>query len=554
MWRDTISNLVEYISTEKPSIWLVLSIFFVVIISIPLLAIFLSSIKVDYQIWKHINDYLIKSYVVNSVLLVIGVAILTTIIGVSSAWWITFYDIPFKNILSILLVLPIAIPPYAMAYCYADITDKGGIINYLFEFLNVDNLFFFIPSARSLPGAIFVLSLTLFPYVFLITKYAFNSNSMKTLESAANLGASRIKLFLKFAVPISRPAIVAGITLVIMESLADFGVVHYLGVNSLAVGIYKAWFGFDDLNSSARLASILLIFSLVVILTEKSFRKNKKENYVSYGKQNNISLLFSTKLLLPSILVLTVIFFSLFIPFSWLISNVLLHDLKNIKDVLISTFNSIKLALIGASLIVTFATIIAFTKRIYKTNFLSFVLNFSKIGYAAPGIVVAIGIISPTLYLDKKINYIFNLLDKDVGLIISSSLTILIFAYLVRFLSVAFNPIEAGMDKISKKIDYSAFNLGASKNSLFFKIHFPMISISCLVGFLLVFIDILKELPLTLILRPFNFNTLSVTTFEYASSEQLILASLPALLITLIGLLPLIFINSLVSNRLDKEK
>ena len=299
MWRDTISNLVEYISTEKPSIWLVLSIFFVVIISIPLLAIFLSSIKVDYQIWKHINDYLIKSYVLNSVLLVTGVAILTTIIGVSSAWWITFYDIPFKNILSILLVLPIAIPPYAMAYCYADITDKGGIINYLFEFLNVDNLFFFIPSARSLPGAIFVLSLTLFPYVFLITKYAFNSNSMKTLESAANLGASRIKLFLKFAVPISRPAIVAGITLVIMESLADFGVVHYLGVNSLAVGIYKAWFGFDDLNSSARLASILLIFSLVVILTEKSFRKNKKENYVSYGKQNNISLLFSTKLLLP---------------------------------------------------------------------------------------------------------------------------------------------------------------------------------------------------------------------------------------------------------------
>ena len=174
------------------------------------------------------------------------------------------------------------------------------------------------------------------------------------------------------------------------------------------------------------MASILLIFSLVVIL-EKSFRKNKKENYVSYGKQNNISLLFSTKLLLPSIFVLTIIFFSLFIPFSWLISNVLLHDLQNIKDVLISTFNSIKLALIGASLIVTFATIIAFTKRIYKTNFLSFVLNFSKIGYAAPGIVVAIGIISPTLYLDKKINYIFNLSDKDVGLIISSSLTILIF-------------------------------------------------------------------------------------------------------------------------------
>ena len=554
MQRNTISNLVEYISAEKPSIWLILSLFFVASISIPLLAIFISSIKVDYLIWQHINNYLIKSYILNSIFLVLGVAFLTTVIGVSTAWWITFYNIPCKNLLSILLVLPIALPPYAMAYCYADLTDKGGFINALFEFLNLENFFFLIPSVRTLSGAIFILSLTLFPYVFLITKYAFNSNSMKTLESAANLGASRIKLFLKFAIPISRPAIVAGITLVMMESLADFGVVHYLGVNSLSVGIYKAWFGFDDISSSARLASLLLIFSLGVILTEKYLRKNKKENYVSYGKQHNIRLLFSTKLLLPTIFVAIIIFLSLLVPISWLFSNVFLHDFQNIEDILISTFNSLKLAMIGAFLIVVFATIIAFTKRIYNANFLSFILNFSKVGYAAPGIVVAIGIITPTLYLDKKINYFFNLLDKDVGLIISSSLTILIFSYLVRFLSVAYNPIEAGMDKISKKIDYSALNLGASKNTLFFKIHFPMISISCLVGFLLVFIDILKELPLTLILRPFNFNTLSVATFEYASSEQLILASLPALLITLIGLLPLIFINRVVSNRLDKEK
>ncbi len=550
--RIVISNVNTHI-LNRFSPWLVISTLIAVFISLPLLVIIFSSYNADQRTWEHIYKYLFLSYVTNSLILVIGVILLTVIFGVLAAWFTSFYNIPFKKTISLLLVLPIAIPPYAVAYCYADLTDKGGKIESLLSFLGAEQIIFLIPSIRSLVGAMFVLSLTLFPYVYLITKYAFNNNAIKIMESAANLGASKLKLFTKFALPISRPALVAAITLVAMECLADFGVVQFLGVNSLSVGIYKAWFGLDDVGSSARLATILLLFSLSAILLERAFRKHKKENYVSYGRNTDVSMLFKSNTVIPFFFLTMVLFFSLFIPLTWLISNALLNDFDNLNEVLYATYNSFKLAFLGASIIVIIATFITFTKRVYRTNLLSLLLNFTKIGYASPGIVIAIGVITLIIYFDKKINYLFHLIGFDIGLIFSSSIFILLFAYLVRFLSVAFNPIEAGIEKISEKIDFSASNLGATKSSLFFKIHIPMISVSCLIGFLLVFIDILKELPITLILRPLNFNTLSIYTFEYASSEQLILAAFPALLITIIGLIPLVVINRIMNSHMGNN-
>ena len=525
------------------------SIFFALITSIPLLVIFFSSFQVNNEVWSHIYDYLIISYISNSLLLLIGVVALTIFMGVLAAWFIVFYNIPFKKLLSTLLVLPIAIPPYAVAYCYADLTDKGGIIDNILVNISTGGIIFSSPSIRSLTGSILILSLTLFPYIFLIVRYSFQNNALKIIESAANLGASKAKLFFKFALPISRPALVAAVTLVVMETLADFGVVHYLGINTLSVGVYKAWFGFDDLNSSARIALILLIFTLSVILIEKYLRLDQKENYTTFGIQSNITALFNSKIFFPTFFLIIVILLSFIIPISWLVSNLRLHSFNNTSQIIEAIFNSTKIALLGAFIIVSFAIFIIFAKRICKTNILSFIINFSKIGYAAPGIVVAIGVITPTIFFDKKINSLFSFFGMEVGLIMSGSIAILIFAYLVRFLSVAFNPIESGLEKISEKIDYSALNLGASRNKLLLKVHLPMILTTCLIGFLLIFIDILKELPITLILRPFNFNTLSVFTFEYASSEQLVLASLPALLITTIGLIPLVFIDRIVNNK-----
>jgi len=533
--------------------WLIGSICFALIVSTPILVIFFSSLKVNYEVWKHINDYLIISYVSNSLILVIGVVLLTLLMGILAAWFIVFYNVPYKKLLSIFLVLPIAIPPYAMAYCYADITDKGGSINNALSLINLGEFYLFIPSVRSLIGSILVLSLTLFPYIFLILKYSFQNNALKTIESAANLGASKIKLFFNFALPISRPAIIAGMTLVIMETLADFGVVSYLGINTLSVGIYKAWFGFDDLNSSARLSVILLFFTLSIILIEKYLRRNKEENYTTLGQHVDVSSLFNSKTTLPICFLFLIILLSFIIPIFWLISNVSLQSFNSVSIAFDAAFNSFKIAFIGALTITIFSIFILFTKRIFKINMISFIINFSKIGYAAPGIVIAIGVITPSIFLDKQVNYFFSYFGIDIGLILSGSVAILIFAYLVRFLSVAFNPIESGLEKVSEKIDYSALNLGANKNTLLFKIHMPMITSTCLIAFLLIFIDILKELPITLILRPFNFNTLSVLTFEYASSEQLAYASLPALLITIIGLMPLLFINNILNHTVGKN-
>jgi len=529
--RIVINNISTY-AFNKFSPWLIFSIFIALLISLPLLVIIFSSYNVDQSTWQHIYKYLFPAYVTNSLTLLVGVIFFTVLLGVLAAWFTSFYNIPFKKTISLLLVLPIAIPPYAVAYCYADLTDKGGKIFGWLNIMGADQLLPLIPSIRSIYGAIFVLALTLFPYVYLITKYAFNNNAIKIMESAANLGASRFKLLTKFALPISRPALVAAITLVAMESLADFGVVH-------------------DVSSSARLATILLLFSLSAILLERFFRKHKQEKFVSYGKNAQVSLLFKSSNIIPLFFLGGVLFFSLFVPLIWLSSSVLLNKFVNFSDILYPTYNSVKLAFLGAIITVIIASIIIFTKRIYKINFLSFLLNFTKIGYASPGIVIAIGVITLVIYFDRKINHFFNFFGFDVGLVFSSSILILLFAYLIRFLSVAFNPIEAGIEKISEKVDCSAANLGASKGVLFYKIHMPMISVSCLIGFLLVFIDILKELPVTLILRPLNFNTLSIYTFEYASSEQLVLAALPALLITIIGLIPLLFINKVMNSHME---
>ncbi len=530
--------------------WFCFSFCLSFLVIVPIAVIFYSALNVNKEIWGHIYEYLFFQYSTISIFLVIGVSILTFVFGTTSAWIMSFYDLPFKRLLSFLLIMPIAIPPYAVAYCYADISDYYAKIQ---NFEKFDYLTYFvslIPSVRSTFGAIFVLSLTLFPYVYLICKNSFINNSKSILEAAANLGASRRTLFFKFALPISRPAIAAAIALVTMETLADFGVVHYLGVDSLSVGIYKAWFSFDDLNSSARIASILFTFSFLIIFLEKLSRKKKSQRYISYGKINNYNL-FPKGSFLPGIFILLLISISLIIPLSWLIACIVSSDRIFIANLINPTFNSLKLGFFGAAVIVCCALIICFYKRISSNTF-SFIFSLAKIGYASPGIVIAIGVFVPIVFLDKKISLFFSYFGYELGLIMSSSIFILIMAYLVRFLSVAINPIEASYDKISEKIDFVARNLSATNKRLFFDIHVPMIFVSIVIAFLLLFIDIIKELPATLILRPLNFNTLSITTFELASSEQLSMAATPALLITCLAIIPLILIHFLF-NKIDGE-
>ncbi len=527
------------------NIWLIFSLVATFLVILPISSIWYAALDVDSRVWNHIYKYLFLGFSINTLILVLGVALLTTILGVTAAWLIAFENFYFRKILSYLLIFPIAIPPYAVAYCYADITDKGGLLSNFMELVNISQFDIFVPSVRSITGVIFVLSITLFPYVYLITRYSFEFNSRKIIEAATNLGISNKKLFFKCSLPLARPAIIAGLALVIMETMSDFGVVHYLGVDSLSVGIYKSWFGLGDFNSSARLATILFIFAFFTLFLENLLRNKKEEKYFSYSKDFSEINTYRKKSLTAFLIILFLTSITLFIPIMWLISNAFSAIFENITILglfLKESLNSIMLALSGSILIIIIAAIICFTQRIYGGP-LNFFLNMAKVGYASPGIVIAIGVITPIMYFDRAINKLFLNFNYDVGLIVSGSLFVLVFAYLTRFLAVAFNPIEAAYQKVNRKIDSAASNLGANNNTLFFKIHIPMLASSFLIGFLLVFIDILKELPATLILRPFNFNTLSILTFEYASSEQLQMAAIPALIITILAIIPLTLVH-----------
>ena len=518
----------------------------------PIVTICIKSFNVDPLVWSHILENFFFNYSINTILLIFFVSLVTLFLGLTTAWFTTFYDFYFKKIFSYLLILPIAIPPYAVAYCYADITDRGGAISQILEFLNLVQLQSFVPSVRSMPGAIFVLSITLFPYVYLVAKFSFANNSRKIIEAAANLGINRSKLFFKCALPLCKPAIVAGLALVMMESMADFGVVHYLGIQSLSVGIYKSWFGLGDFSSAARLATILFIFSFIVLSIENLFRKKNEGKYFSFDLYSEDVRLFANSYTIPFLIIFTVILFTLLIPVAWLLYNsinVILLDIKLLMYFTKASMNSIFLAFLGSSIITCLAAIICFTQRTYRGN-LNFFLSLSKVGYASPGIVIALGVIAPIIYFDKKIIQILEIFNyHNIGLVISGSFFILLFAYLTRFLCVALNPIESAYQKVNSKIDFAASNLGAKRKELFFRIHIPMLTTSFLISFLLVFIDILKELPATLILRPFNFNTLSILTFEYSSSEQLNMAAVASLLIVIFASLPLVLIYSIFRDK-----
>ena len=396
------------------------------------------------------------------------------------------------------------------------------------------------------------MSITLFPYVYIVAKFSFAYNSRKIIEAAANLGINRSKLFFKCALPLCKPAIIAGLALVMMESMADFGVVHYLGIQSLSVGIYKSWFGLGDFSSAARLATILFVLSFVVLSIENLFRKKNEGKYFSFDLHTEGVTIFTNSNPIPFLIISAVVIFTLLIPISWLLYNsvnLILLDSKLLILFSKASLNSIFLAFLGSSIITFLAAVLCFTQRTCEGN-LNFFLNISKVGYAAPGIVIALGVIAPIVYFDKKIIQILEIFNyQNVGLLISGSFFILLFAYLTRFLCVALNPIESAYQKVNRKIDFAAVNLGAKRKELFFRIHIPMLKTSFFIAFLLVFIDILKELPATLILRPFNFNTLSILTFEYASSEQLNMAALSSMLIVIFAILPLILIYTIFRDK-----
>jgi iron(III) transport system permease protein len=534
--------------------WTGYSLLILLLVVTPLFTIFIKLFESPGGSWLHIANNLLFGYFENTVLLLIGVACLTFLIGVSTAWLVSNYEFPGRKYFEWLLILPLGFPGYIMAYTYVGILDYTGPVQVFLR--NRFDITFqgSLLDLMNLPGAIFILSITLFPYVFLISRASFMQQSKTMQEASFLLGANRMKAFFKVALPMARPAIVAGIALASMEVLNDYGTVKYFGVNTFTTGIFRAWFSLGDANTAIYLAAILMVFVFLILYLESRQRGNRQ--FTSAGALHKPTVRLNPgsgkKLLYTSIcgiIFLISFVFPLFQLIYWV--SLTYHKVVN-QDFFLLIYRSFGLAAISGMVIVLLAVILLYTLRLSPYKWVKNITKVSTLGYAVPGAVIAVGVMIPFIALDKWIFQTF--FSSTVGLFFSGTLFTLVFAYIVRFMAVGYNPVEAGFQKIGIHVNEASRLLGARSTKTLWKIDLPLIKSSLVSGVLLVFVDVLKELPLTLILRPFNYQTLATKTFDMATNEMIAESSNAALIIILTGIIPILLLNKLIMERGKKGK
>lgn len=533
------------------NIWAILSFIFILLIIIPNLNILINVFNEPNENWKHIKEYLLKDYIVNTLIIISFTGLFSIIIGTSLAWIISVYDFPFRRFFKWGLILPLAIPPYIAAYTYNGLINYTGVIQTFFRNslnIQVNQKYFDI---MSIEGSIFIFTLFLFPYVYTITKSFLEKQSASLIETSRVLGRSSFEIFIYVILPISRAAIVGGVSLVILEVLNDYGVVKYFGIPTFSTAIFKTWFAMGDISSAIKLASILMFIVFGILLLEKIIRGRRKFSYtstkirpVSAIKLNGIKgfIAFSYSFFIFSL--------GFIIPALQLIHWAFLTYKKIINVKFFGLMlNSILIAFITSSLIVVIALIIANYNRINEGITAKIYSKITVIGYSIPGAVIAIGVIVFFIFLDNKLYWFYSMIDRDSGkLVLSTSIVMLVFAYIIRFIAIGYNSIESGFEKVGKKFFEASRTLGMNVSQTFFKVDLKMIKPAIFGGFILVFVDILKELPLTLILRPFNFDTLATKSFEYANDEMIHEAAISSLLIIIVSAIAIYSLNKVLDK------
>ena len=525
--------------TSKWSIYLLIICLFV---ALPIGTIFFNLIEGPGETWDHLVAYLMYDYIQNSILLILGSSLIAFVLGVSSSWIVARYHFPFRKQLEWLLIVPLAIPSYIAAYAYAGIFDYGGFIQNQTGFkMDVMNIY----------GLVFIMGISLYPYVYVAARAFFLNQSYNIVEASKLLGANESKTFFKLLLPLARPAIVGGLILVLMEVLNDYGAAKYYGINTFTTGIFRAWFSLEEPETAIYLSALLLSLIFGLILLEKWQRRKKRFFNTTKNHQQLKRLQIPSKLKVVLLcIVLIPVTFGFLIP----VLQLCYWALLTYKEVFTPEFvfialQSLLVALTAAFCAISFALLLIY---LTKWNRLSLMKSFSKIGvvgYAIPGAVIAVGVLIPTISIDRwLVNFFHNTMDLQIGFIINGTIVALLYAYVVRFLAVAHNPIEAASLKIGASFSESSRILGKGNVHTFFKIEFPLLKQAIVSGFILVFVDVIKELPLTLILKPYGVNTLAVKAYEYASDELINEAALPSLLIIVTGIIPIIFLNKIISK------
>jgi iron(III) transport system permease protein len=516
-------------------------------IASPLISTVITALRGDAEIWPHLFHYVLPVALWQTAWLLTGVGLITSVIGISTAWLITVYRFPGRGVLAWLLPLPLAFPTYIVAYIYSDLLDAAGPLQRAIRAVggwSSPNDYWF-PAVRSVGGAAFVMGLVLYPYVYLAARAMFQTQSACLLEVARTLGADRLALMRHVALPLARPALAVGLALALLEALNDIGASEYLGVRTLTLSIFTTWLNRGSLPGAAQIACVMLLVVIALVALERYGRRHRRVTLSSRRARlvSPISLSgWRSWVALGACFVPVALGF--IIPGAYLSSEVLSRGLITAFDaeLLRHTLTTVALAGIAALLAVALGLAAAISARIARQRLGGILLAAAGLGYAIPGTVLALGLLGPLVAIDDGINWVTRMLaGVQVGLVIAGSSAAVVIAYVMRFLTIAIGSSQAGLDRVSSNIDDAARTLGATPGNLARVIHLPLLRPALGAAALLVFVDCLKELPATLLLRPLNLETLPTYIYQFATRGNFEEGSLAALLIVAVGILPVIW-------------
>ena len=533
--------------------WKNTSYILIILLLTPIVMLILYSFQNNFETWSHLFNTKLSLYFFNTFYLMLGVGSFSIVLGVSCAWIVTKYKFFLSNYIEWALLLPAAIPAYIVAYCYTDLLEYGGIIQTvlrdIFDWRSSKEYYF--PNIRSMTGAILILSFALYPYIYFITKVAFRSTPKSLLDVAKIHGKSG---FWYVALPLARPAIIAGLSLVLMETISDFGTVEFLAVETVTLGIFNLWLGMNNFSAASQLSILAFTFIIVLLGIELSARKNQKFNDPSGSSfENKFDPINFKKNIILFCICLLPILFGFLIPLLILVNlSLQSFDHENFYTFLEITINSVSISFFGAFLTILISFIIVVAVRYYGGKKFTFLSTLAGSGYAFPGVILALGTTFFLSLVQDSFNALFITYNINWNLTIIGTFTALLYTYICRFNAIGIGYINSGIQRISPNLLEAGRLQGVSFEKSLFKIIFPLIRPSILTGFLIVFVDIFKELPVTLLLRPFNFETLATYVYQYAKEEMLEQCALAALLIIIIGVIPIIVLNKTINLSLKK--
>lgn len=538
------------IRTRLPQLLTVFAVALAAVLALPVIVVLFNLLTPSTDTWRHLASTVLGDYIANSLLLMLGVAFGVIIGGVSTAWLTTMCRFPGRRVFEWALLLPMAVPAYVMAYAYTDLLQFAGPVQSLLRELTGWGVReYWFPDVRSLGGAIIMLALVLYPYVYLLARAAFLEQSDSMLEVARVSGYGPWGTFRRVALPLARPGIVAGTALALMEALADYGTVAYFGVQTFTTGIFRAWFSLGDHTAAAQLSAMLLGFVFLLLLLERVSRRGAAFHSTSHRKRlRNVYHLRGVRAVVAVLFCVVPLVFGFLLPVGVMGHMAITSgDAQFGTRYLTLTGNTVTLAAVTAGLAVVLALVVGYAGRASPTRLVRVANRIAGLGYAVPGAVIAVGVLIPVTRLDHLLaGWIEAATGANPGLILTGGIAALVYAYLARFFAVALQSVDAGLTKITPSMNDAARSMGLGPGETLARVHAPLLWRSALTAGLLVFVDVMKELPATFVMRPFNFDTLAVQAYNLASDERLAEASTAALTIVLVGLLPLIVLSRMI--------